>query len=272
MQGVVVQTRGDGPDGQQYFILPPERASFLMQKGVIDETDICLQTIEDKSKANSFNKAVAAVQIAWFLSQLCGRTATHLPITLLEFFTLAYLVCAVAAYAFWWHKPFDIQQAIIVTATGPIGDWREFTRPRTLDRMFRTRSVENQFFHDARGQRGFLAFLVVCIAFGSCHLLGWDAHFATSTERTLWRIGSICCIGLPLSSCLFPGVVYSAKGANKTFSSIVVDWASILLGCGVVVIYSAVRIFLLFESFFSLRDVPAGVYRAVPWAQYIPHI
>jgi hypothetical protein len=65
--------------------------------------------------------------------------ATLVPITLLELFTLAYLACAVVAYAFWWHKPFDVQQAITITAEGHVTDWSEcFARPRTPDRIFRT--------------------------------------------------------------------------------------------------------------------------------------
>jgi hypothetical protein len=37
-------------------------------------------------------------------------------------------------------------------------------------------------------------------------------------------------------------------------------------------ILTAARLYLVVESFISLRDVPAGVYATVPWAQYIPHI
>jgi hypothetical protein len=35
--------------------------------------------------------------------------------------------------------------------------------------------------------------------------------------------------------------------------------------------YILARIFLLIESFISLRNVPIGVYAAVPWSNYIPH-
>lgn len=35
--------------------------------------------------------------------------------------------------------------------------------------------------------------------------------------------------------------------------------------------YAFAHIFLVNESFVSLRHVPIGVYTAVPWANYIPH-
>jgi hypothetical protein len=50
---------------------------------------------------------------------------------------------------------------------------------------------------------------------------------------------------------------------------------SALVGCFAMLfspLLLAARLFLVVESFISLRDVPSGVYATVPWAQYIPHI
>jgi len=38
------------------------------------------------------------------------------------------------------------------------------------------------------------------------------------------------------------------------------------------IMYIVVRLFLLFEVFFALRSAPPEIYKAVPWAQYLPHI
>lgn len=37
-------------------------------------------------------------------------------------------------------------------------------------------------------------------------------------------------------------------------------------------LYTASRLYLVTESFLSLRHVPIGAYAAVPWVQTIPHI
>lgn len=38
------------------------------------------------------------------------------------------------------------------------------------------------------------------------------------------------------------------------------------------ILYPFGRVFIVVESFISLRHVPVGVYEGVGWAQYIPHL
>lgn len=37
-------------------------------------------------------------------------------------------------------------------------------------------------------------------------------------------------------------------------------------------LHTASRLYLVTESFLSLRHVPIGAYAAVPWVQNIPHV
>jgi len=39
---------------------------------------------------------------------------SRLPITLLELHTIMHVLCAVAIYAFWWHKPMDVRYPVIL--------------------------------------------------------------------------------------------------------------------------------------------------------------
>jgi hypothetical protein len=64
--------------------------------------------IEDKSKADTFKRVVTTTQAAWALAQVFGRWAKHLPISNLELGTVAYVLCALATYIAWWHKPYDV--------------------------------------------------------------------------------------------------------------------------------------------------------------------
>jgi hypothetical protein len=62
----------------------------------------------DMSKGNWISKSITSVQITWFVCQLIGRAVQNLPVTTLELFTCANVVCTVATYVGWWNKPLDV--------------------------------------------------------------------------------------------------------------------------------------------------------------------
>lgn len=98
-------------DGEDY--LTADALPVLYGGSLITRDALKAGEIEDKSKASWFKKAIASLQITWFLTQLIGRAASHLTVTLLELLTLGYVVCALGVYYFWWHKPFDMQVPFI---------------------------------------------------------------------------------------------------------------------------------------------------------------
>ncbi|MCJ1296377.1 hypothetical protein MMC34_007943 [Xylographa carneopallida] len=72
--------------------------------------------IWDKSKANSFAKAIVCIQALWFCAQVVGRLIQEMPISLLELNTLAHALCALLVYLLWWSKPLDIQEPTVINA------------------------------------------------------------------------------------------------------------------------------------------------------------
>jgi hypothetical protein len=66
------------------------------------------EVIKDKSKSDSFAKAIVCVQATWMLLQTLARPLQHLPVTLLEVNTLAHVVAAVIMYGLWWYKPQNV--------------------------------------------------------------------------------------------------------------------------------------------------------------------
>lgn len=60
-------------------------------------------------------------------------------------------------------------------------------------------------------------------------------------------------------------VLYTCVKASLFIIVCVVAAAAALL-------YTLARVFIVVESFISLRHVPTGVYSGVTWAQYIPHL
>ncbi|KIJ47399.1 hypothetical protein M422DRAFT_84708, partial [Sphaerobolus stellatus SS14] len=65
--------------------------------------------IMDRSKNDPLGKAVASVQIFWFVTQVIARGVEKQAITELELTTVALAVLNISMYLCWWNKPMDIQ-------------------------------------------------------------------------------------------------------------------------------------------------------------------
>ena len=70
--------------------------------------------IDDKSKANVLAKLLAVLQITRFLCGTIARAAERLPISPLEYITCTYVVCTLLIFAFWFYKPYNVQEPIRV--------------------------------------------------------------------------------------------------------------------------------------------------------------
>jgi hypothetical protein len=139
---------------------------------------------------------------------------------------------------------------------------------------------------------GFQIFFLACVAamcaiYGGIHLSALNFSFPSSTEKLLWRISCIVTVSQSLLAPAF--VIWSmwtfqhgfVKAQRHIFNyrkEPSESWARygfrvfIILGVVTLPLSITTRLFLVIESFISLRGVPAGVYATVPWTQYIPHI
>ncbi|KAF7551984.1 hypothetical protein G7Z17_g4608 [Cylindrodendrum hubeiense] len=64
--------------------------------------------IDDKSKADTFEKFLIMTQVIWMATQCTVRKSYGLPICLLEIHTLVHVVCALVMFVFWIKKPKDV--------------------------------------------------------------------------------------------------------------------------------------------------------------------
>lgn len=103
-----------------------------------------------------------------------------------------------------------------------------------------------------------LALVLLPAVYGGIHLTAWGFESPSRVESLLWKISCL----LVMSS-----VIILLLSVHRTATFVLNARALILW-----VLYTAPRIFLVVESFISLRHVPIGVYAAVPWVQNIPHI
>ena len=117
-------------------------------------------------------------------------------------------------------------------------------------------------------------FIPLTTAYGGIHLSAWNFEFPTSVESMIWRTACFIIIGgffplLALPSVLrITPTLASGRRAWWTLADIVIYGFILLL----FLCYAAARLYLVVESFVSLRQVPIGVYAAVPWVQNIPHV
>lgn len=106
------------------------------------------------------------------------------------------------------------------------------------------------------------ALCLLPIVYGGIHLAAWGFEFPSPVESVLWKISCLF-----IMSTVIPVILVGALIEYLRPNFI---WVSaFVLYSGV---YAVARIFLVLESFLSLRHVPIGVYAAVPWVQNIPHI
>ncbi|KAG2141001.1 hypothetical protein DEU56DRAFT_796588 [Suillus clintonianus] len=112
-------------DGKPRATLTPDELLQFVRDGYVDMPLISEAEIEDRSKGDGLSKAIALLQLAWFVVQLVARYGQNLPNTLLEIDTLAVAALTCVAYGLWWKKPKDVGCPYIV-------HWKATGTPRRL--------------------------------------------------------------------------------------------------------------------------------------------
>ena len=132
----------------------------------------------------------------------------------------------------------------------------------------------------------FLSILVVLsLVYGGIHLATWNFAFASKTEHLLWKIACIDIMAtVPIGIVCIEGLESLIESLKDFLRSLFPrSWAwrvwyylSERLPSAIFytlsIPYALSRIYIVVESFISLRRVPIGVYAAVPWVQAIPHV
>ncbi|KAI5456518.1 hypothetical protein BGZ63DRAFT_428640 [Mariannaea sp. PMI_226] len=116
---------------------------------------------------------------------------------------------------------------------------------------------------------------VLPAVYGGIHLVVSDGYFATEVERLLWKIASIDIMVTMPAFCMltFAGALVSRRFLpyeslmENTFAT-----AYKLPGYCMLFVYILARLYLVVESFLSLRAVPIGAYYTPSWLQMIPHL
>jgi len=119
----------------------------------------------------------------------------------------------------------------------------------------------------------FLLILTLPAVYGGIHLAAINFGFPSAVESLLWKVSSIyIMVALPTMMALsffFRRWLYYMLDAPL---DAIPEWVGYLGGLGILLGYVLARIFLVAESFASLRAEPIGVFWTPAWLQMIPHI
>jgi hypothetical protein len=218
--------------------------------------------IDDRTQGDKLVKAIALLQIIWFIAQILSRVIDGLAVTTMELFTVGNVMCAVITYLAWWNKPNGVQAPIIIKGVAP--SW-----VRHYSQVALSHPID---FHP---RKSILVGLLIGFIFGSLHLVAWNFHFASTTERILWRISSVGVTTLsailPLDTMIYDEYTQSYRIFGRVLypSGSIRDRAVRFTSIG---LYGLFRCYMFVEMFVGLRDVPVDVYKTVQWTQYFPFL
>ncbi|KAF9566516.1 hypothetical protein CPC08DRAFT_99773 [Agrocybe pediades] len=103
-------------EGQKDRVLGWRTFMKHYKQGRLDLSGITEDRINDQSKADGFAKALALLQMFWFIIQCIARFFDkHLVLTEFELVTAALALLSLVMYFLWWNKPFNVGVPITIT-------------------------------------------------------------------------------------------------------------------------------------------------------------
>lgn len=266
----------DIPDQDSLFYLDARGLRTLRREKIIPKLpSITKGELEDKSKNDSFVKAIAIVQISWATLQIIARTARKLPISQLELAVLAFAACAVVIYGLYWTKPKGIRCTTTILQYQheiPLEILPKIKRSTygSFVRMFFTGQdhvelqgpIRNDSFNSG-GLWVVTAMTLGAVLFCGIHVAAWNFTFPTRTEAIFWRCASIYATAFMPFVAVLVTTIFRLDFLEDIMAKAVVPLLSAL--------YLVARLFLLVEVFRTLCFLPHRAYLST-WATNIPHV
>ncbi|KAK0199449.1 hypothetical protein DFS33DRAFT_234988 [Desarmillaria ectypa] len=246
--------------------------------------------IEEKCKADAFSKAIAIIQISWFVLQCLARRIQHLPIVPIEMSALAFSLVSIVLYMIWWYKPFDVQVHIVLPLgakldyadhvdRGHVGLFRRIndwyynvlvavygcadddtipTIETGVSEIYVADYNDNLSLPSTPAVLRWLAAWAVGALFGSMYLVDWSYEFPSNVELILWRASSIAITSIPLW--------FLVQGYSFFFCP---SHLSMVFAASC---YIAARMCIIVVALMSLRCILPAALVEVSWTMYIPHV
>jgi hypothetical protein len=151
--------------------------------------------------------------------------------------------------------------------------------------------------HGLVSLEAFLMLGCLSVLYGGAHAGAWNTHLPSTVERLLWRVSSVIagtfvplalaslCVGVLIDMYIteldewvklhFPWWHSENNRFTNWFVKLPANYAVVVLNVTYVIAgvsaFIFARSFLVVESFISLRSLPKGSFKTVPWSNYWPH-
>ncbi|OAP64542.1 hypothetical protein AYL99_00514 [Fonsecaea erecta] len=109
MGGILVAPR-DYPA----FPVDSQQLAYLIEHKGLVMPEIPSLDIQALNKADGLARLVTLIQMTWFCISFIARGATGLGYSTLEVTTLAFIICTLHTFSFWYYKPLDPQSQRVV--------------------------------------------------------------------------------------------------------------------------------------------------------------
>lgn len=291
------------------FPISAKQLAWLVERKYVELPSITAQDLDDKSKIDTFAKALAFVQTLWFMTQLIVRPIEGLPITPIELTSATISVASLTTLWFWLRKPLGVRRPYSIkldssAATLPHADTNAFPDIQVslpLDeiepRVYITREWSRHVFKFMRrfglqqprvnripndrdpqvlGLAQHAALGIACAAFQCLHFVDWRFEFASTVELMIWRVSCLLACGLLGAYGIVEVIICWREGYQnlgmETAGRYKMRWPHCLLFHIPGVLYFAARLVIIAESFVGLRALPARAYDQIQWTLFIPHL
>ncbi len=127
--------------------------------------------------------------------------------------------------------------------------------------------------HAMEEKRFFIVLAVALpVVYGGVHLTAWGFEFPTAAELLWWKVACFIIIGT------VSGIVSTSAMIDPCFRDTnhwperkTLEGLYRIFCISALAVYGCARLYIVVESFLSLRSVPIGVYYTPSWLQIIPH-
>lgn len=192
--------------GKSRTLLTCEGFEKYLKDGKINRKDLTKRAVVDRGRASVVVKVLISCQASWFVVQCVARVWGRLPATLLEIHVVIQAFCALAAYAFWFHKPLDVNETIHLDIQ--LDGWEggglmpetirykdkddivtEDSRPSTISLGFKAFYDIGEYI--GQDLQSTFATAALTGLNGACHAAAWNSLFPNVVEGWMWRMASL---------------------------------------------------------------------------------
>ena len=222
------------PPDSEPFPVDSQQLAYLVKHKYLPMPEISVDDIHNENKADELARAVTFIQMAWFSLACIGRVVTRIGLSPLELTTLAFILCALHTFFFWYYKPLDPNNPRVLRMDTPVSRVRcdagaeetyrrtplDFVKPppdpRSLIRPFwfglgvvfgfgeevrqrPAQTLANSMAIPAEGIGwGMAVYLVFFqIMYYGLHIaVAWTMSFPSKIEWFLWTVSSFTDFGL----------------------------------------------------------------------------